>query len=171
MLILEDANNIQQVFSAKKEPTLWHALPTFEHLLSAWEKKKDDPHYTIYVNALEAGLKKIMKYYLLLDQKPAFVLALLLHPYFKLNYIKMAWGGEEEQKAKRLKGNPHVKNWQDEAMKIVKQTMQQYWATCPCAGPVVALTVNSTTITIDKFDLHCQTLITCDDNEGWQAEL
>ncbi|KAG6823774.1 hypothetical protein H0H87_000339, partial [Tephrocybe sp. NHM501043] len=51
--ILADANNIQQVFSSDKHPTLWHALPALEQLLSVWEKKKDDPHYTLYIKALE----------------------------------------------------------------------------------------------------------------------
>ncbi|KAG6815499.1 hypothetical protein H0H87_001247 [Tephrocybe sp. NHM501043] len=26
-------------------------------------------------------------------------------------------------------------------------------------------------IIVDDFDLHCQTLLTCKDSEGWQAEL
>jgi hypothetical protein len=45
---------------------------------------------------------------------------LVLHPYYKLVYIKLAWGGEEEQAAECAAGNQHVKNWQDEARKVVK---------------------------------------------------
>ncbi|KAG6912790.1 hypothetical protein DXG01_012140 [Tephrocybe rancida] len=52
--ILVDANNIQQVFSSEKQPTLWHALPALERLLSAREKKKANPHYALYIEALEA---------------------------------------------------------------------------------------------------------------------
>ncbi|KAG6823929.1 hypothetical protein H0H92_008583 [Tricholoma furcatifolium] len=74
--ILEDANNIQQVFSSEKEPTLWRALPALEKLLSAWEKKRDKPRFSLYEDALTAGIEKIVKYYLLLDERPAFVLAL-----------------------------------------------------------------------------------------------
>ncbi|KAG6912135.1 hypothetical protein DXG01_017119, partial [Tephrocybe rancida] len=74
--ILADANNIQQVFSSDKHPTLWRALPGLKQLLSAWEKKKADPHYALHAKALEAGIAKILKYYLMLDQRPAFVLAL-----------------------------------------------------------------------------------------------
>ncbi|KAG6809993.1 hypothetical protein H0H87_011390, partial [Tephrocybe sp. NHM501043] len=76
LIYAQDANNIQQVFSSEKLPTLWRALPALERLLSAWEKKKDDPHYALYAEALEAGIAKILKYYLMLDSKPAFVLAL-----------------------------------------------------------------------------------------------
>jgi hypothetical protein len=43
-----------------------------------------------------------------------------LHPYFKLAYIKLAWGGAKEQEAERKAGNRHAKNWQDEARKILE---------------------------------------------------
>jgi hypothetical protein len=44
----------------------------------------------------------------------------VLHPYYKLDYMEMAWGGAEEQ-AKEIKaGNKHAKNWQDEAKKVVE---------------------------------------------------
>ncbi|KAG6904233.1 hypothetical protein DXG01_009264, partial [Tephrocybe rancida] len=160
-----------QLFSSEKEPTLWRAIPALEHLLSAWEKKKD-PRFAIYVDALDAGLNKIMKYYLFLDQKPAFVLALLLHPYFKLNYIEMAWGGAKEQEAERRAGNTNAKNWQDEALKIVENTMRKYWSERPqAAAPQEPVTMLSTsTQDADDFDLHRQALLTRDD-EGWQAEL
>ena len=37
-----------------------------------------------------------------------------IHPYYKLAYIKMAWGGPEEQARKWELGNIHAKDWQDE---------------------------------------------------------
>ena len=63
------------------------------------------------------GLEKLRKYYSQLDKKSSFVLALgkdffsmiqthfnetfaVLHPYYKLAYIKLAWGGPEEKEAK-----------------------------------------------------------------------
>lgn len=48
---------------------------------------------------------------------------LVLHPYFKLAYIKLAWGGAEEQAAERRKGNRLAKNWQDKAQKILEITV------------------------------------------------
>jgi hypothetical protein len=50
---------------------------------------------------------------------------LVLHPYFKLAYIKLAWGGAEEQEAERRKGNRLAKNWQDEAQKILERIVSQ----------------------------------------------
>jgi hypothetical protein len=48
---------------------------------------------------------------------------LVLHPYFKLAYIKMAWGGADEQEKERRKGNEDAKNWQDEAQQILEATV------------------------------------------------
>lgn len=47
----------------------------------------------------------------------------VLHPYFKLQYIKVAWGGAEDQAAEREAGNITAKNWQEEALKIVETTV------------------------------------------------
>jgi hypothetical protein len=47
----------------------------------------------------------------------------VLHPYYKLNYIKMVWGGEEEQIAEINASNPDAKNWQREAERIVEATV------------------------------------------------
>jgi hypothetical protein len=51
------------------------------------------------------------------------LLITVLHPYYKLNYIKLSWGSAEEQAMERLGGNPNAKNWQDEALKIVEKTV------------------------------------------------
>jgi hypothetical protein len=51
------------------------------------------------------------------------VFDIVLHPYFKLHYIKLAWGGAEEQAAELEAGNRHAKNWQEEAMKIVEKAV------------------------------------------------
>ena len=39
----------------------------------------------------------------------------------------MAWGGPDKQEVERVGGNPNVKNWNDEALKVVKEAMQVYW--------------------------------------------
>lgn len=51
---------------------------------------------------------------------------IVLHPYYKLEYIKMAWGGHKEQQRKHLAGNLNAKNWHDEALKVVETTMEDY---------------------------------------------
>ncbi len=142
LVAYQDSNCIQQYFSSEKQATLWRALPALEELQTAWETKRDSVKYSLYKDALDDGLTKIGKYYSRLDQKPAFVLALgklvsfnylpelsnnepleVLHPYYKLAYIKLAWGGPEEQAAEIEAGNPDAKDWQDEARKIVETTV------------------------------------------------
>ncbi len=105
-------------------------LPALEDLQSAWEKKHDAPKYALYKEALGDGLAKLRKYYSRLDEKPSFVLALgevssslvqmytnehpqSFHPYSKLVYIKLSWGGPEEQAAEIMAGNLDAKDWHD----------------------------------------------------------
>ena len=73
---VQDSNQIQQYFSSEKELTLWCALPALEELQTAWEKKHDNPKYTLYKDALSKGPEKIRKYYSQLDDKPSFMLVL-----------------------------------------------------------------------------------------------
>ena len=47
----------------------------------------------------------------------------MLHPYYKLAYIKMSWGGPDEQAAEIDAGNFDAKDWQDEARKILEKTV------------------------------------------------
>ena len=107
---------------------------------TAWEDKQESERFALYKDAINAGLAKLQKYYSRIDTKPVFILALgmfpyfsehslftsliiVLHSYYKLDYIKLSWGGAEEQAAERLKGNPYAKNWQDEALKVVEKTV------------------------------------------------
>lgn len=112
---------------SERLPTLWHALPAIEELQSAWEAKCDDNHFSKYKDAINDGLDKLQKYYSHFNRKPAYLLALALHPYYKLAYINLAWGGAEEQEEDWITGNPNAKDWQDEALKILEHMMQGYW--------------------------------------------
>jgi len=132
---------LQHYFSSEQLPTLWRVLPAIKALQTAWEAKRDDPRFAIYYNAINEGLTKLQKYYSRFDEKPSYVLALgklslnlsppsqqyikftALHPYYKLEYIKMAWGGADEQAEEIEAGNMNAKNWQDEAQKILETTV------------------------------------------------
>jgi hypothetical protein len=48
-------------------------------------------------------------------------LIIVLHPYYKLDYIRLSWGGAEEQAIECLGGNPFAKNWQDKVLKVVEK--------------------------------------------------
>ncbi|KAF8074785.1 hypothetical protein FPV67DRAFT_1390698, partial [Lyophyllum atratum] len=121
--ILADSNSVQQYFSSEKQPTLWRALPAVEELLTKWEGKMKSPGYALYRDAISAGREKLLKYYNKFDAKPVYILALVLHPYYKLDYIELAWGGEAEQRKEQAEGNTHAKNWQDEARQVVEDAV------------------------------------------------
>jgi hypothetical protein len=101
-----------------------------EELQTAWEDKRESERFTLYREAIRSGLGKLHKYYSRFDKKPSYILALFLHPYYKLDYIKMAWGGPEEQAKERAAGNADAKDWQDEARKIIEKTVSPAHIEC-----------------------------------------
>ncbi|KAG9022779.1 hypothetical protein FRB95_014195 [Tulasnella sp. JGI-2019a] len=109
--ILENANSLQQVFSTTAVPTISQAFPAFEHLQTKWEEKLVDLHYEPYHDRLHTGLDKLGKYYQKMDMSSAFLLGIVLHPYFKFHYINMTWGGEAEAADSLATGNTSGYNW------------------------------------------------------------
>jgi len=147
-----------------------------EELQTVWENKAKDPHFKQFHQALHDSLSKIGKYYNQLDKKPAYVLALFLHPYYKLAYNKMAWGGPVEQVAELASGNTDVKDWHDEALKIVEQTMEEYWhkgqKVLVLQEQIQASDSNGNDLCPKSvFDQLQQTHITHDGDKGWSPEL
>lgn len=146
MTSYQNSHALQHCFSSEQLPMLWHALPAFEALQTTWKAKCNDLCFTIYCDVINKGLTKFQKYYLQFDKKPSYVLALgklplnlsplslwaclpqhlkyaALHPYYKLKYIKMAWGGAKEQANEIQAGNVNAKNWQDKVLKILETTV------------------------------------------------
>src|SRR6266481_4455941 len=144
--MLQGLHRIQQCFSAEKHPTLWWALPAIEELQTSWEVKHDNARFSTYSTVIDDSLTKLNKYYSWFNEKLAYVLALskcpfvvirasgsqsgcslhhitVLHPYFKLMYIRLVWGGPEEQEAECHAGNPYAKDRQDEAQKILEHVV------------------------------------------------
>ena len=124
---------------------------------------------------------------------------IVLHPYYKLEYIKLAWGGADEQDKERAAGNQQAKNWQDEAKKVLeaevfinhyhdfclanKFQMEKYWKDRPRARParstlatdsdadsIHATDAPSTGSVLSDFDRYRRTLV-ADGDYGWESEL
>lgn len=55
---------------------LHQVIPTIESLSLRWEKKAEDPDYTIFHSALGRGLEKLTKYYKRFDNTHVYVLSL-----------------------------------------------------------------------------------------------
>ena len=93
----------------------------------------------------------------------------------------MAWGGLEEQAHEWELGNVYAKDWQDEALKIIKKAMAKYWQSCstvskpPEATATTSETPDAKIIHESEFDCHHCFLIAqsaqTDDTGGWAAEL
>ena len=108
----------------------------------------------------------------------------MLHPYYKLTYIEMAWGGAEEQRKAREEGNLNAKDWCDEARQIIEKVMEEYWNnTSPTPQDnVPGLTLPATSNDGDRmptltseYDRHRRSLVERTvahaDPGGWKAEL
>jgi hypothetical protein len=54
---------------------------------------------------------KSLSLYLHSKMRPA-----ALHPYYKLEYIGLAWGRVKEQEEEQASGDQYAKNWQDKVM-------------------------------------------------------
>lgn len=180
--ILSDSKHVLHHFSAEKHPTLYRALPAIEELQSMWEMKASNLAYSIYHDAIRDGLTKLGKYYSRFDNKPVYILALVLHPYFKMQYIQKAWGGAEEQAEERAAGHKSAKNWHDEALKVVEETMAEYWINRPrVTKPTVNDNPEQSTSSawlqgesdslLSEYDRHRQLLILQEVDEEWSSEL
>ncbi|KAG1768242.1 hypothetical protein EV702DRAFT_979533 [Suillus placidus] len=176
-IIAQDANSIQQYFSSEQQTTLWRGIPAIEELQTAWEAKLTTSKYILYKDTIQKGLDKLGKYYQKFDDKPVYVLALVLHPYYKLTYIKMQWGGPEEQANKYAAGNPNTVDWHDEALKVVENTMEEYskYSSPPTAITPIPSYMDLGAPTVESdYDRHCRTLVdqaSREHNAGWCAEL
>jgi hypothetical protein len=105
------------------------------------------------------------------------IIVTVLHPYYKLTYIKMQWGGPEEQAREYAAGNPNAVDWHDEALKVVENTMEEYskHSSPSAAITPIPLYMDLDTPTVDSdYDRHHRMLVdqaTREHNAGWRAEL
>ena len=105
---------------------------------------------------------------------------LVLHPYYKLAYVKMAWGGAEEEKAEREAGNLNAKDWHDEALQVVQRTMEEYWnqeveESNSASGIPTASQVGNRHLLESEYDRHRRQLLRSQaihvNSGGWKEEL
>ena len=59
---------------------------------------------------------------------------LVLHPYYKLNYIEEQWGGAEEYAADVKAGDPHAWDWQKHAREVVDKAVGDVSFVCSVYG-------------------------------------
>ncbi|KAI1796502.1 hypothetical protein LXA43DRAFT_879770, partial [Ganoderma leucocontextum] len=177
--ILEDANDYQQICSTTRAPTLHQVIPVLETLASCWEAKAQDAKYAAFHAALEKGLAKINKYYKKLDNTDVYILALLLHPYYKLDYIEEQWGGQNEYEADLAAGLPNPINWTAHAREVTEKAMRRYWplrfgrpATPEAADEEPAAVPATNNSREGEYDrARAARLRNAHAEDGWKAEL
>jgi hAT family C-terminal dimerisation region len=71
--------------------SIWEALPAVEVLLMHLERLKEI-HKTGYIaTSVNLAWAKLEEYYKLMNNTPAYAVALFLHPKFRFNYFKRRW--------------------------------------------------------------------------------
>lgn len=75
------------------------------------------------MRSLRLSLHLVRSAYKFVNVDYLLVSSIALHPYYKLAYIELAWGGAKEQQAEYEAGKFEAKNWQDEARKILEKTV------------------------------------------------
>jgi hypothetical protein len=71
--------------------SIWEALPAIKLLLVHLEEQKE-VHRTNYITtSVNLAWTKLEEYYQLMDDTPAYAVALFLHPKFRFNYFKSRW--------------------------------------------------------------------------------
>ncbi|KAI1781763.1 hypothetical protein LXA43DRAFT_907803, partial [Ganoderma leucocontextum] len=176
--ILEDANDYQQICSTTRSPTLHQVIPVLETLASRWEAKSQDVKYSVFHPALEKGLAKINKYYKKLDNTHVYILALLLHPYYKLDYIEAEWGGQQEYEADLAAGIENAINWTAHARDVTEQALKHYWPQrfgcppVPAPGEEPAAVPAADNAREGDYDrARAARLRNAHAEDGWKAEL
>nr|VWO99121.1 Swi1p [Ganoderma boninense] len=176
--IIGDANDYQQICSSTQSPTLHQVIPVLESLATCWEAKAKNPKFEVFHDALKKGLAKINKYYKKLDNTDVYILALLLHPYYKLDYIESEWGGQAEYKADIAAGELNPTNWTVHARSITEKAMKHYWPLC--FGCLTAAAANeepdaasaSSNTRQDEYDrARAAHLRNAHAEDGWKTEL
>lgn len=76
---MQTADKAQQAFSYSSIPTLWNAVPALEKLYSTWEKQRGMPEAEPFINALNAGLKKVNEYYEKTSASDAHIMAMRMY--------------------------------------------------------------------------------------------
>ncbi|KAG1791155.1 ribonuclease H-like domain-containing protein [Suillus plorans] len=92
--VLKEPRDAQSMFSSENQPTVGRTIPTLETLQECWVRFASMLKFIKLKTALNKGLKKLKKYYRLVDQNNVSFINLALDPNFKLKYTKEQWDPE-----------------------------------------------------------------------------
>jgi hypothetical protein len=74
--MFQHADRAQQTFSSENEPSLHIAIPALEALHSAWSKRIEREKYSEFLDAIQAGIDKLNKYYERTEDSTAYIMSM-----------------------------------------------------------------------------------------------
>jgi len=77
-LPLKHSDNSQQAFSSEQGPTLDLAIPALEALHKAWPLRAECTKYVEFIDALAAGVNKVVEYYNMTAESNAYIFAMCM---------------------------------------------------------------------------------------------
>ncbi|THG98389.1 hypothetical protein EW026_g3789 [Hermanssonia centrifuga] len=89
--VLAEVYDAHQSFSSETCPTVWQTIPTLECLQRRWEIMADTPKFAPVQSAIQAGLAKLQKWYMAIDQTDIYYVCLALDPGIKTEYTLQNW--------------------------------------------------------------------------------
>jgi len=106
---------------------IWEVLPVFEYILDHfWNLSErfdlSDETEERLKTSLELGIQKLDIYYKFLDDSPAYIAAVVLHPSFKWEWIESIWSEK-----------PNGKTWIRKAKAAVQRLWRDEYKTLPAA--------------------------------------
>lgn len=104
--MLEKINNTLTLFKQTSMSlessfaTLYHTIPSMDMILDHLEERRNDTSDAIMMPMYQQAWEKMIKYYKLLDDSPAYVASVILHPGIKQEYIEKHWKKEWADQSK-----------------------------------------------------------------------
>ncbi|TFY55049.1 hypothetical protein EVJ58_g8494 [Rhodofomes roseus] len=108
LVVLSVPHKIQMCLSGSSMPLLAEVVPLFELFMQDWEQQaRMKPQYR---RAIKGGLKLAAKHYKKMDDTDAYVLAMFVHPLYRLEHIREHWD----------------KDYIQDSEELIKSTMRKY---------------------------------------------
>ena len=107
---------VQSADGELKHGALFEALTAVDYLLSELEELKEQHLFkenTHLKACINLGWKKLNKYYTLSDNTPAYRAAIILHPYWKMSWMKQQW-------------RKHHPDWIESAKQATQEMFEEY---------------------------------------------
>ncbi|KAG6805907.1 hypothetical protein H0H92_013515, partial [Tricholoma furcatifolium] len=98
--ILQFPHDVQHVMAKEKVPVLAGTIPSFEIMMSRWERLAS--RHADLKPIIDVGLDYATKYYKKMDDTEAYVVAMFLHPGIRFQRIDKYWDSMYREQARAM---------------------------------------------------------------------